>query len=123
MVKTIYSIDARVYKVCSQEYIKCVIKSIYSHDIRVSILLNIHFSASESSTQTFDYQHIAFSQKKKRTAAGIEDTCAGWRTDLRHGWGGTFGVVNLRNTKQSSRSPVSPSLPTAFRQMRFFLGV
>lgn len=97
-----------------QEYIKCVIKSIYSHDIRVSILLNIHFSASESSTHTFDYQHIAFSQK---------NCCAGWRTDLRHGWGGTFGVVNLRNTKQSSRSPVSPSLPTAFRQMRFFLGV
>lgn len=65
MVKTIYSIDARVYKVCSQEYIKCVIKSIYSHDIRVSILLNIHFSASESSTQTFYYQRIAFSQKKE----------------------------------------------------------
>ncbi len=76
MVKTIYSIDARVYKVCSQEYIKCVIKSIYSHDIRVSILLNIHFSASESSTHTFDYQHIAFSQKK--LLRRMEDGLAPW---------------------------------------------
>ena len=83
MVKTIYSIDARVYKVCSQEYIKCVIKSIYSHDIRVSILLNIHFSASESSTHTFDYQHIAFSQKKnccghRRHLRRMEDGLAPW---------------------------------------------